>query len=220
MKNNKKLFSWDFHGTLEEGTEVGFAEILKNLAKEFELKSEIELKEVRRLFGSSIRDYLEHFFPEAKKSTHTKMMGRIPSMQSLDHVRTYLKPAPFAQTVLEKIKEAGHHNIVVSNSSPKHIGKFMDAIELGHLIHKVYAVDRHYSKVKIDPILAKANNIKAYATQFGFTEIIVIGDRKTDVDAGKAAGAITMQVIRKGFPIDKTDADFKIKSLKEVLKLL
>ena len=72
MKNTKKLFSWDFHGTLEEGTEVGFAQILRQLAKEFELERKIDLLEVRQLFGISIKSYLEHFFPDAKKSTQKK----------------------------------------------------------------------------------------------------------------------------------------------------
>jgi len=31
MTKKQKLFAWDFHGTLEQGTEVGFAEILREI---------------------------------------------------------------------------------------------------------------------------------------------------------------------------------------------
>ncbi len=216
----RKLFSWDFHGTLEEGTEVGFTEILRQLAKEFNIEREIELAEVRQLFGTGMQNYLKHFFPGVNKSTHTKMLGRIPDIQTKDQITAYLRPAPHAIEVLGKIKSAGHTNIIVSNSSPKHIGKFIEIIEIGHLIDKVFAIDRHFAKVVIDPVLAKAQTIRKYTEDNEFDEVIVIGDRKTDVDAGRAVGAVTMQYIRKEFPTDKTDADFRIKSLREVLKLI
>lgn len=45
-----KLFAWDFHGTLEEGTEVGFAEILRKIAKDIDYEANVDLEEVRRLF--------------------------------------------------------------------------------------------------------------------------------------------------------------------------
>ncbi|MBI2598698.1 hypothetical protein HYW40_00550, partial [Candidatus Curtissbacteria bacterium] len=54
----------------------------------------------------------------------------------------------------------------------------------------------------------------------GFDQVIVIGDRKTDIDAGRMVGAITVQYIKRDFPIDPTDADYKIKNLREVLKLI
>ncbi|MBI2598771.1 HAD hydrolase-like protein [Candidatus Curtissbacteria bacterium] len=220
MKKNKKLFSWDFHGTLEQGTEVGFAEILKQLAREFEVEREIDLTEVRQLFGTSMQNYLKHFFPEVNKSTHTKMLGRVPNIQTKDQITAYLSPAPYAIEVLEKIKGTGHTNIIVSNSSPKHIGKFIEIIEIGHLIDKIFAIDRHFSKVTIDPILAKAQAIRKYAADNGFDQVIVIGDRKTDIDAGRMVGAITVQYIKRDFPIDLTDADYKIKNLREVLRLI
>ncbi|MEX2028467.1 MAG: HAD hydrolase-like protein [Candidatus Curtissbacteria bacterium] len=216
----RKLFSWDFHGTLEEGTEVGFAEILKQLAHEFGIEREIELDEVRQHFGTSLQNYLKHFFPEAAKSTHTKMMGRIPAIQNKDQISAYLRAAPHAHEVLQKVKGAGYANIIVSNSSPKHIGKFVELIDIGRYIDKIFAVDRHYSKVAIDPVAAKAISIKNYAETIGASQVIVIGDRVTDIDAGKAVGAVTVQYIREGFPTDETDADYKIKSLKEVLKLI
>ncbi len=33
MRKGGKIFAWDFHGTLEQGTEVGFWHILKQIAK-------------------------------------------------------------------------------------------------------------------------------------------------------------------------------------------
>jgi len=60
-------------------------------------------------------------------------------------------------------------------------------------------------------ILIKLNKLKN-------GELIAIGDRSTDVNAGLAAGAITYQYIRQGFPIDKTAAHFKINNLRKVLE--
>src|SRR3989344_4111867 len=62
MTKNTKLFAWDFHGTLEEGVEVGFFEILKQLKKEYKTEVKITLSEVRKKYGVSVADYLRHFF--------------------------------------------------------------------------------------------------------------------------------------------------------------
>lgn len=218
MSKKPKLFAWDFHGTLEQGTDVGFTQILRVLSKEYLIVKRIELVEVRKLFGSSIMDFLHYFFPGFDDKTYNLMRSRIAEVQNQEHIARYIKPSPHATQVLKKIKSLGHKNIVVSNSHPRHIGHFLDAIGIGTLFDEIFAIDRHYSGIRFNPAAQKAKSIKSFADKNGIDKIIVIGDAQTDIEAGHKVGAITIQYIRTGFPKVKTRAHYKITDLRDVLK--
>ena len=143
MTKKSKLFAWDFHGTLEQGTEVGFAEILKNLAREINYETKIELEEVRRLFGVSVLDYLKHFFPMLTNEELVELRSRIRTSQNRKHIAAFIRPAPYAHEVLGKIKTAGHKNIVVSTSSQKHIRRFLRIVKMLRCFDEIFGIDRH-----------------------------------------------------------------------------
>src|SRR3990167_6953407 len=100
MTKVSKLFAWDFHGTLEQGTEVGFAEILRNLAKEINYQTKIELEEVRKLYGESVLDYLKYFFPKLTNEEIVKLRPKIRTTQNRKHILKFVKSAPYAHNVL------------------------------------------------------------------------------------------------------------------------
>lgn len=216
----KKLFAWDFHGTLEKGTEVGFADILRELARGYKIRRQITLGEVRKLFGISVAQYLQHFFPKAGEAVVEKMKGKIRDIQAADHLGQYVTAADGALAVLSQIKAAGHTNIVVSNSSLKHIQMMIRVVEMEELIDKVFAMDRHFRTSNVGLAEQKAEAILKFAKAHKFTSdrIIVIGDRGPDVDAGILVGATTYQYTRRGFVHDQTEATYKISDLREVLK--
>lgn len=215
-----KIFAWDFHGTLEQGVEVGFWHILKDLAHEREIKENFKLSEVRRLYGTSVGSYLKHFFPKATEVEIREMMAEVAKIQTQTHLKKYVKAVPAAIEILTKIKASGHKNVVLSNSHPEHINPLIKIVGLEHLIDEVYAIDRHYTHKKIDPVREKTKILKRLIKEnrLGSRDLIAIGDRATDIDAGVAAGAITYQFLRRGFPIDKTAADYKIYNFAEILR--
>ncbi len=220
MIKNPKLFAWDFHGTLEEGAEVGFFEILKKLAKKYKPVRKIILSEVRKKYGITVADYLRYFFLKANISQIKAMMIEVAEMQNQNHLKKYVRPAPNAIEILKKIKDAGYENIVVSNSHPKHIEFLIDIVGMKNLISKIFAVDRHYSHKKQDPTKEKVKIFKMIIKQRKLKnkQLITIGDKATDVNAGILAGATTYQYLRKRFPIDETGADYKIHDLREILR--
>lgn len=215
-----KLFVWDFHGTLEEGVEVGFFEILKQLAKEYETSVKITLSEVRKKYGVSVADYLRYFFPECNTPQIKAMMKKVAEVQNQKHLKKYVKPALGAIEILTKIKAAGFENIILSNSHPKHIEPLIGIVGMKNLISRVYAIDRHYSHRKQDPIEEKAKILRKIIKERKLKkdQLIAIGDKASDINAGIWAGAKTYQYLRKGFPVDKTRADFKIYDLREILR--
>lgn len=216
----RKLFAWDFHGTLEEGVEVGFWQILKQLRKKYKTSVKITLPAVRKKYGVSVANYLRYFFPECNTSQIKAMMKKVAEIQNQKHLKKYVKPAPNAIKVLSKIKAAGGENIVVSNSHPNHINPLIDIVGMRPLIGEVYAVDRHYSVKKQDPTREKAKILKKIIQRGKVKrgQLIIIGDKANDINAGLAVNAVTYQYLRKGFPYDKTRADYKISDLRQILK--
>ncbi len=150
-----KIFAWDFHGTLEQGVEVGFWHILKQLAAVGNIKEDFKLDEVRKLYGITVGSYLKHFFPKSSEGEIREMVADVARIQNQSHLKKYVKAAPGAIEVLTKIKEAGHKNIVLSNSHPKHITPLIRIVGMKDLIEEVYAIDRHYTHKKLDPVVEK-----------------------------------------------------------------
>jgi len=220
MTKNTKLFAWDFHGTLEEGVEVGFFEILKQLKKEYETEVKITLSEVRKKYGVSVADYLRYFFPKTNLSQIKAMMKKVAQIQNQDHLKKFVKPAPYAVEVLKKIKKAGFENIVLSNSHSKHINPLITLVGMKSLINQVFAVDRHYSHKKQNPMEEKSKILKKIIGKRNLKkgQLVTIGDKAADVNSGIAVGAVTYQYLRKRFPTDKTKANYKIYDLREVLR--
>ena len=215
-----KLFAWDFHGTLEQGTEVGFAVILRKLAQEINYQTIIELEEVRRLFGVSILDYLKHFFPKLSNTEILELRNQIRDRQNRKHIEKYIKAAPWAHEVLAKIQKAGHKNIIVSTSSQPHIKRFLRVVKVTKYFDGVFGIDRHSLDGEFDIAALKAKAIKSFAQnhEIDSSQVIVIGDRPGDIDAGLLLNATTYQYVSKFFPDVKTNAKYKITDLRKVLR--
>ena len=220
MTKNSKLFAWDFHGTLETGTEVGFAEILRKLARENNYKTTIRLVEVRKLFGISILDYLRHFFPKLTHDELYEYRNQIRDRQNRKHIEKFVKPAPYAHEVLKKISAAGHKNIVVSTSSKPHILRFLEIVDLTEYFDGIFGTDRHALDKEFDIVSEKAKVINSFAKKqkIPAKNMVVIGDREGDIDAGILLGAKTYQYIQPEIPHVVTRADFKIYDLREILR--
>jgi len=215
-----KLFAWDFHGTLEEGTEVGFADILRKIAKEINYKTNIELEEVRKLFGTSVLDYLKHFFPKLKNNELVKLRERIRTVQNRKHILKFVKSAPHAHEVLAKIKKSGYKNMVVSTSHRPHIIRFLKTVDMVNYFDEIIGIDRHSLDIEFNIAAEKSRAINNFAQKNNIpsSKIIVIGDRSGDIDAGLILKATTYQYVSKYFPDVKTNAKYVISDLRKVLR--
>ncbi|OGD94006.1 hypothetical protein A3A48_04215 [Candidatus Curtissbacteria bacterium RIFCSPLOWO2_01_FULL_37_9] len=217
-----KIFAWDFHGTLEQGTEVGFAQILRNIARKINYKRRISLEEVRKYFGISVLDYLKQFFPTLSNEEVYQLREYVKDIQNQKHIQKYIKPAPYAHEVLAKIKTAGHKNIIISTSSYAHINRFLEVIGVIGYFDEIFGIDRHVLEGDFDIAREKTQAIEGFAQKHKIKSknIVVIGDRSDDINAGINIGAKTYQYITPDFPHIATNADFKIYDLREILREL
>ncbi len=221
-KPAKKLFAWDFHGTLEQGTEVGFTEILRKIARKINYKTRISLSAVRKHYGISILDYLRQFFPTLSNRDIYELREYIRDIQNRKHIEQYIKPAPYAHEVLAKIKDSGHKNIVVSTSSQPHILRFLEVVGLTGYFDEIFGIDRHVLEGKFDIAKEKSRAISSFARKHKIESknTVVIGDREGDIEAGILLGAKTYQYITPDLPHVATNADFKIYDLRDILREL
>lgn len=215
-----KLFAWDFHGTLEQGTEVGFAHLLSDLAESIDYPIKVELEEVRKLYGISILDYLKHYFPKLSNEELVSVRRKLKTLQNSQQFSKYIKPAPYAGIVLSKIKKAGYQNIIVSTSAQRHVVRFLKVVKLHKYFDEVFGIDRHSLDGEFNIAEEKSKAIKAYAEKFNIDKphITVIGDREGDINAGIMIEAKTYQYINPDFPKIKTNADYKIRDLRKILQ--
>lgn len=140
--NNRILFAWDFHGVLEKDNIYAVQELCNLILDKFNTGKQISIEETIQWYGLSWFDYLKLAFPEGNRKLWKEMANNILLLQrsTWDIVYKHLKPREFAIDVLRTIKDKGHHNILISNSRPKDILKFIDIINATEYFHEIIGV--------------------------------------------------------------------------------
>lgn len=212
-----KLFAWDLHGVLETGNKRNVLETCRKVLEEFGIRREICMEEVSSLYGLSYLEYFRHLIPGASEEEIHRMNRRSLEIAE-ENARKHARPTPHAKKVLEKIKKSGHENVVFSNSRPEHIELFLQIIGLEELVDDYVGVPKKHERNGFCIKSYKGKQIRRYSVENGFSEIVVIGDRETDISAGKEAGARTYLYTDRSDGCGETEADRVIDDLREVLK--
>lgn len=223
-KRNQILFVWDFHGTLEKDNVQAVMYLLNKTLEYFGIANEITLAETAKMYGLSWIDYFKYLYPTGDFSFWKKMKKKAVEIQIREKVvEKYIKPQAFAQAVVKKIKQEGHCNIILSNTAPKHIKHFANLVGIAEFIDEYLALDAHNTTRQETELQAlKAEAIKDYLKDKRFNKIVKIGDRESDIAAGKAIGAKTYY-FRNQFNRNhqlSIKPDYEISDLREVLKEL
>jgi HAD superfamily hydrolase (TIGR01549 family) len=208
-----KLFAFDFHGVLEKNNEYAVQELMKMTLRHFGFETHVSIEKVQAIYGKPWFDYMKHFAP-VSDSTAQAMVDKVLEIQAENGVvQRFIKPQDHAREVLGKIQEGGHRSIVVSNTYPEHISMFLNALQLGKLVHKNYGVDSKQGVISKEDILKRA------AQEYDADSIVMIGDTEEDIQAGKAAGATTYLFINRANVNRKftTEPDYIIHDLRDVL---
>jgi len=210
-----KLFIWDFHGVLEKGSELGVVEVTNQVLEEYGADARLTMEWCLKLYGKKWSAYFRLLHPSADEKTILEMVERgIAITHETDVVFKHTKPMDFAHEVLLAIQEAGHENVIISNTQPAALQKYLNAAEITAFIAHTIGVDNH--RKDVSTINNKIPTIKKFLKERKYDNIISIGDRATDVEMGKSINATTYHFSTKGF--EKADPDYQITDLREVLK--
>lgn len=75
-------------------------------------------------YGLKWNYYFQQLAPESDHNTIVKMVKRgITISRETDVIYRHIKPKDYAQEVLEKVKTAGHENMVLSKTSARKAGE-------------------------------------------------------------------------------------------------
>ena len=210
-----KLFVWDFHGVLEKDHQHSVVDVTNMVLDEFGFDARLTLEVCEKFYGRKWHMYFEHLCPQADKETIKAMVYRGVEISDTSPIAfKHIKPNDYAHEVLEKVKQAGHENLIISNTEPGVLDKFINAVDIAHLIDHKIGVDSHrrYPSGKN----AKIPLLKEFLNKKEYDKIIAIGDLDTDIELGKAIGATTYLVLKSYN--QEVEADYQISDLREVLK--
>jgi len=221
-KHMKKLFIWDFHGTLEKDNIYAVKAIIDRTLKAFNINREISLNETIKNYGLSWIDYFHFVYPQGNIKVWRQMKEKAEEIQKEQHlVEKYIKPADKAKEVLEKIQKNGHKNIILSNSAPQWIKRFVKMVKLEKYVDEIFGLNLHnLSRKGKDISDKKYEALQKYINNNKFDKLIKIGDRDSDIKAGKMLGATTYYIKNKFNQDNKLEIkpDYTISDLREVLK--
>ena len=215
-----KLFVWDFHGTLEKDNENAVLEISNKVLEKLGFKERLTKKDNLKLYGKKWYQYFEYLLPNESYKTHFFIQQKGIEYET-DHpqiIDKHIKPNDHALDILEKIAKSDHHQILVSNMSDVALIRFMKSIKIVKFFPKNSAFATNSYKKKIT--LTKKDILTKYLKGKKFDKVITIGDTEIDIEMGRAVGATTYLYAHPGKKFAKTDADYKIRDLKEILKEL
>lgn len=177
----QKLFVWDFHGTLEKGNERAAIEISNAVLAARGYKQTFTEQQAAELYGKKWYEYFEFLLPDEPHDTHVLLQQTAfewPEAETI--VAKYMQPNDHVEQVLQAIKEAGHLQIVISNTSAYALPIFLRLAGVDKFFDKAlaFAVMGHSREVK----RTKAHVVADYLQQLEFKpEIVSIGDSEKDM---------------------------------------
>jgi len=181
----KKLFVWDFHGTLEKGNEFAALDISDRALKKHGFPERFTEQQGNELYGKKWYEYFEYILPNEPHDVHVMLQQTCfewPEAEVI--VAEYIQPNDHAAEVLRAIQAAGHSQILISNTSVEALPIFVAHAKLTDFFNAAnsFAVMAHSKEVKRTKLDVLEEFIKAAAPH---QSVIVIGDSPKDMDLAK-----------------------------------
>ena len=214
-----KLFVWDFHGVLEKDNEKAVIDISNRVLEKENYKERFTDEDNDRYYGLRWYQYFENLLPNVSIDECLRLQAECLKNQSENEsiIRSIIKPSDYAILVVQKIKDSGHEQIVISNTRPDDIVWFLESVNLKEFFNdnQIFGVNTHQTKG------SKIESLNKYLSEKEFEKIISIGDSEGDLELGKAFNGTTYYYRHPNRKHEETsNADYLIHDLREVLKEL
>ncbi len=211
-----KLFVWDFHGVLEKDNDLAVLEISNQVLKRAGYLERFSQKDNRDFYGLKWFEYFEKLLPRLTHEQHLALQAACFkfSEDNLDILAKHIKPNDYAVEVLGAINNAGHDQIILSNTRPHDLLWFVNTVGITDYFpeHKIIGVNAH------EQHSVKKDALKAYLTGKNFDKIILIGDSASDMELAEVGGGIRYFYTHAHLLMPEVaEADHKITDLRKVL---
>lgn len=195
-----KLFVWDFHGTLEKGNELAALEISNKALEKHGFDERFKKEDATKLYGKKWFEYFEYLLPDESHDVHVTLQQdsfEWPDAEAI--VATHMLPNDHAFEVVSAIKQAGHEQILLSNTTLKALPIFVRLAGLSEFFDEsnAFAVAAHSRDVK----RTKYHVLDDYMRTSRAKDIIVIGDSMNDMKLADRADAKGYLYRHKGLAV-------------------
>jgi len=185
----RKLFIWDFHGTLEKGNEYAALEISNAALAKHGFKQRFSDEHAVSLYGKKWYEYFEFLLPDEPHETHMFLQKTSFNWPDAETILTkHLQPNDHVQKVLSAIQQSGHTQIVISNTTEKALPFFLRLAGIDAFFDTTttFAVMAHTKEVKRSKIDVVNEYLGSFAKR---PPLIVIGDSEKDMLLAEQLGA-------------------------------
>lgn len=182
----KPVILFDFDGTIMDTQDVifeSYKHVFKKHKPDFELTDDI----LYSFLGPTLWDSFGQYF---EKDRIDDLVSEYREINMSLH-DTLVKPMDHVIEVLDTLKSQGYKMGIVSSKLYEPIITALKMFDMEDYFEVIYGMD-NYDKVKPDPDgILKAMDAMFYDR----SSFIYIGDSKTDIEAGKNAGAFTIGTV-------------------------
>ncbi len=185
----KKLFVWDFHGTLEKGNENASREITNKTLAKFGYARRLSKKEAIKLYGKKWYEYYEYLLPDEPHEIHLKLQESSfewPDAEAI--VAKHMKPNNHSSEVVRSIRDKGHAQVLLSNTTEHALPIFIRLAGLSEYFNKgnAFAIAAHSrdavtTKIQVLEKFINDNNLEHH--------LVVIGDSLKDMELAERENA-------------------------------
>jgi phosphoglycolate phosphatase-like HAD superfamily hydrolase len=212
-----KLFVWDFHGVLEKDNDLAVLDISNQVLAQAGYDERFSDKDNKEYYGLKWYEYFERLLPNLTKAEHMALQTACFSFEEnhLDVLARHIKPNDNAIDVLEIIQNAGHDQIILSNTRPSDLLWFVGAVRIKRYFphEKIIGVNAHEKHGN------KTEALKDYLHEKNFDAIVHIGDSESDMKLKDVAGGTTYFYNHPYLEnMAKVAADYVIDDLRRVLR--
>lgn len=209
-----KLFVWGFHGVLEKGNEFAVQELTNNTLKKFGYNRKLTRDETIELYGNKWHEYFTYLLPNEPREVHMRLQAESVERADWKCVEKHIKPNDHSHLVLDAI-HGRHEQIVISNTQPHSLVKFLDLVGSSRYFPNGYAfaVNAHDESGH----LTKEDALRNFLKDRAYDELVIIGDSPGDIALKSVAGGTTYLYTHPHLAHKDCSADHKVTDLREIL---
>lgn len=213
-----KLFVWDFHGVLEKDNDLAVLDVSNHILESHGYKERLTEEDNRNYYGFKWYEYFEHLLPNQSKKEHLSLQDECFTYCIDNQISAkYIKQTEHAANVIEAINEAGHDQILLSNTRPEDILWFIKLVKLENRFQesKIFGVNAHQK------CTCKSDALRQYLSDKKFDSIVIIGDSASDMKLKDVNGGITYLFRHPHLQFNElVTADYTINDLRQILQEL
>jgi phosphoglycolate phosphatase len=171
---------WDWNGTLFDDVFL-CADIMNNMLKRRNMP-QISVEEYRRVFTFPVKDYYEKLGHKTDDENWEVISHEF--INEYERRKLDFKLYSEAKKILQKIKDAGITQSILSAYSQKTLEEIVDYFNLSGYFIKLVGLNNIYAASKLD-------NGKKWMTELGFEngEVLFVGDTLHDYEVALEIGA-------------------------------